>query len=268
MSGRIQWGVHTEGAGPEAVLLLHGFTGSHQDWDEVTAALALEYTVVRPDLPGHGETKAEPGAAAMPEVARGLVGIMENLGFPRFHLAGYSMGGRTALALACTYPERVHRLVLESASPGLRTAEERAARRQSDADLADRIVRNGIYTFVAEWERIPLFASQQRLSGEVLQRQRAVRLRQAPAGLAQSLREMGTGNQPSYWSQLGRVQVPTLLVTGALDDKFCGIADAMERSLPSARHVVVPEAGHNVHLEQPRVYIRMLVDHLKGRAHS
>jgi len=268
----IAWHVRVDGSQPEGILLLHGFTGDHRDWDVVAEQLSLGYTVVRPDLPGHGKTKWRPsmnssGARrSMTDVALELSELMTALGIERFGCLGYSLGGRTAIAVACTDTLRLTGLVLESASPGLRSADERMARCAADQRLADRILQRGIVSFVDEWERIPLFESQQRLSEVAWARQRAVRLAQSPQGLAASLRAMGTGAQPSYWAQFAQLTMPLLLVTGGADEKFCAIADQMLQCLPSAKHVVIRDAGHNVHLERPELYLSAVADHLKLRS--
>ena len=68
------------------------------------------------------------------------------------------MGGRIALAYTIKYPERVTSLILESASPGLKTEQERIERREADELLAKKINSEGIPSFVEFWENIPLFA--------------------------------------------------------------------------------------------------------------
>ena len=58
------------------------------------------------------------------------------------------------------------------------------------------------------------------------------------------------------------MQIPTLLIAGALDAKFTAQAQAMAAALPQARAEIVPNAGHNVHLEQPDLYSRLVLDFL------
>jgi len=177
-------------------------------------------------------------------------------------VVGYSMGGRIALHLALHASGRVRRLVLESASPGLEGAEERARRRADDEALARRIEDDGIEAFVRRWEELPLFASQKRLSAEARAAHRARRLANDPLGLAEALRGLGTGTLPSLWGRLSEVGIPTLLVVGALDEKFVRIAGEMERALPRARRVVVPDAGHTVHLERPDAWLEVVTGFL------
>ena len=65
---------------------------------------------------------------------------------------------------------------------------------------------------------------------------------------------MGTGQQPSLWDDLAAIRQPTLLLAGASDAKYVGIACQMHARLPHARLQIVPEAGHAVHLEAPRAF--------------
>ena len=105
-------------------------------------------------------------------------------------------------------------LLLESASPGMADESERAERLRRDAALADRIEQQGIEWFVDYWERLPIWASQARLSQAVLKAQRNQRLRNDPRGLANSLRGMGAGAQPGLWQSLPCLPIPALLVVG------------------------------------------------------
>ena len=79
----------------------------------------------------------------------------------------------------------------------------------------------------------------------------ADRLRSKPAGLARALRGLGTGALPSLWGRLGEIAVPVALVVGERDRKFTAIASDMARALAEAEVIVVPGAGHAVHLEAP-----------------
>ncbi len=111
--------------------------------------------------------------------------------------------------------------------------------------------------FVHEWERLPIWDSQRTLPVEVLQFQREIRLRNRAVGLANSLRGMGQGAQPSYWDRLDEIDVPVLLMAGALDRKFVGIAGQMGVRIAGAELSVVPDAGHAVHLERPASFSKM-----------
>jgi 2-succinyl-6-hydroxy-2,4-cyclohexadiene-1-carboxylate synthase len=219
---------------PADLLLLHGFTQTGASWGGVTRALAGRYRPLAPDLgPGPWEAELDRLEALAPA---GAV------------IAGYSMGGRLALALALRRPERVRRLVLVSASPGLARADERAERRAADAALADRIERIGLDAFAREWASQPLFADQPEAVAALAHEDR---LRRSAADHAAQLRGLGTGVMPPLWERLGELAMPVALVVGERDAKFRAIAARMGERLPNARVIVVAGAGHAVQLERP-----------------
>lgn len=242
------------------LVLLHGFTGSAQTWRPFCGAWGRRARLIMPDLIGHGETDApaDPARYAIARAAGDLRSLLDQMGIGKADLLGYSMGGRVAITFASLYPERVRKLVLESTTPGLRTEEERQARMRQDGELAARILERGIEWFADYWEALPLFASQRRLPAEARERIRRQRLRNSPLGLANSLRGMGTGAQPSWWDRLGAFDFDVLLITGALDEKFCRIAGEMLPLLPRARHVTVPGCGHAVHVEEPERFAALV----------
>ena len=257
------------GSGP-ALLLLHGFTGSLVNWASHVPCFARHFTTVSVDLPGHGLTQApsNPARYGHELVTTDLASLMTQLGLHRFNLLGYSMGGRLALALALAQPQRLRSLVLESASPGLADAGERFARCRQDESLARRIERKGVSNFVSYWEQLPLFASQKRLPATMRKTLREQRLANSVRGLAGSVRGAGTSAQPSYWSQLAQLRIPTLLLTGALDTKFCAVAVRMAAANPGFRAQQIVDAGHCIHLERPQQFQRAVLDFLNTAGDS
>jgi 2-succinyl-6-hydroxy-2,4-cyclohexadiene-1-carboxylate synthase len=231
------------GAMAPDVVFLHGFTHTGASWDPVVAALGERYRALAPDIRGHG-TASELSPVALQDVLADLA----RLAPARFSLVGYSMGGRIALHAALAFGARIDRLVLIGASPGLADPDERRARRAADEQLADEIERMSIEAFAERWARTPVLAGQ---PPEVLAAVHADRLRNRPAGLARALRGLGTGALSSLWDRLGAVAMPVALVVGERDEKFRAIAAQMASALPDAEIVVVPGAGHAVHLEAP-----------------
>jgi len=214
---------------PADLVLLHGFTQTGASWDGVVRELAGRYRALAPDL-GAGTWEGE-------------LDRLEALAPERFTLAGYSMGGRLALALALRIPQRVERLVLISASPGLANDGERAARRAADEAFADRIEAIGVEAFARAWAAQPLFAGQ---SPEVAAAAHADRLRRSAAEHTAQLRNLRTGVMPPLWERLRELTLPVSAVVGERDMKFRAIAERM--GFPT---VVVPGAGHAVPLEAP-----------------
>ena len=246
-----------------AVLFLHGFMGSAHDWDDVMAGLETAYRCFAVDLPGHGgSTGLIDTAYTMDGAAQAIADLLDERGVEGCAVVGYSMGGRLALYFAIGFPERCRTLVLESASPGLATAEERHARRAMDEARAVRLETGDFENFLNEWYRQPLFASLARHEG-LTERMVERRLVNDPRELARSLRGMSTGRQPSLWERLPGLRVSTCAIAGARDRKYVELAGRMAALSPRVQTVVVEEAGHNIHAEQPRRFVELLRTFLK-----
>ncbi|HMB91530.1 MAG TPA: 2-succinyl-6-hydroxy-2,4-cyclohexadiene-1-carboxylate synthase [Rhodothermales bacterium] len=241
------------------VVLLHGFMGSSADWKSVIQHLASSYHCLAVDLPGHGASSVWPASRfTMAATAEALVDVLYAHHIDSCSLVGYSMGGRLALYFALRYPHRCGKLLLESTSPGLKTAHERAARRKVDEQRAVCLETEDFDEFVRDWYAQALFSSLAQHEG-LAERMIAARQRNDPRALAQSLRGMGTGQQSSLWERLAALQVPTLAVAGALDAKYVDIARQMKAASDQIQMAIVPEAGHNVHAEQPASFLDLLI---------
>lgn len=247
------------------VVFLHGFTGSTSTWRDIRSHLAESYRTVAVDLTGHGQTSIpnEPERYDMKEQLADLNKLFHELNIHDFTLVGYSMGGRVALAFTVEYPEKIKALILESSSPGLKSVDDRHTRKAADQFLAQKIVDNGLESFVNSWENIPLFHSQKSLPAEQRNKIRQERLSQTERGLSNSLLGIGTGSQPSYWHMLDSIRKPVFLLTGELDEKFVNIAMEMKKRMPSWKHTVVSDAGHAIHVEKPSLFATMIKDYMK-----
>ena len=234
------------------VVLLHGFTHTGHSWDPVVATLGERYTAIAPDIRGHGDR-----ASAEPVTLDAVIADIGQLAPDRFALAGYSMGGRIALHAALALPERVARLVLIGASPGLADPDERARRRDDDEALADEIERSTIEEFARRWAQTPVLAG---LPPEVAAAVHADRLRSTPPGLARALRGLGTGALAPLWDDLSELAMPVALIVGERDPKFQAIAAQMAAAIPAAQTHVVGGGGHAVHLEAPGLVASTISD--------
>ncbi len=240
-----------------SVLFLHGFLGHGADWKGLRRLLPLQHRGYAPDLPGHGATPLTPGPQGYAAWVAWLTAWLDAHHLTRIHLVGYSLGGRVALAFALTHPQRVVSLTLESVNPGLSDPQARAERARLDAQRAEVIRRQGLRAFLEAWYRLPLFASLDAHPG-LRATLIAQRSRQNAAHMARVIAEMSPGVQPDLTPRLGELDLPVLLVTGALDPKYPTLLRQMAEHLPRARYVEVPQAGHNVHREQPEALARWL----------
>ncbi|MDY0408752.1 2-succinyl-6-hydroxy-2,4-cyclohexadiene-1-carboxylate synthase [Virgibacillus soli] len=237
----------------ETIVLFHGFTGSVSTWSTLIDGYQDRFRFVVIDLPGHGKTMT-PTIKTMKMCCDDLAIIFQTLGLKNVHLLGYSMGGRTALSFAMLYPEYIKSFVLESASPGLKTKQERNLRIKSDDKLIKKMQEDGLVSFIDYWEGIPLFHTQQTLPKKVKEQIRQERLSQQVTGLIQSLQGMGTGIQPSWWNHLQNWKKPVLLVVGERDPKFVHINEEMSEKLKNSQLVIVKNVGHAIHVEDPQKF--------------
>lgn len=255
-----QWG-----NGLTPIIALHGFMGKASAWEHFSKAAGDEYTVVCPELPGHGKSDAPdlPELYDMEHTLQALAEMADKLNVRKAHWLGYSMGGRIAVAAALSLSDRLLSLTVESGSAGLPTDTERKARMRRDTALANSIERNGIEAFVDYWESLPLWESQARLPVVVQEKLRTERLANNPGGLANSLRGIGTGTQPYLLDRLAEIKVPSLFIAGQDDTGFSATARQMHAAVTESLLCIVPESGHTVHLEQPDLFNRTVLDFIR-----
>jgi 2-succinyl-6-hydroxy-2,4-cyclohexadiene-1-carboxylate synthase len=240
---------------PESVVLLHGFSATGRAWDGVAAALQREgYRPLAPDLPGHGTASGyEPPITFAGCVEHVLAHAPE-----RFALCGYSLGGRVALHLALSAPQRISRLVLVSSSAGIDDAAERAERRRADRRLAEELESAPFEEFIERWRTQPLFADE---PSEVGRLAREDQRRNRPARLASVLRGIGTGEMEPLWDRLAQLTMPVTVVVGERDAKFTDLGRRMARLLPDGDLSVIV-GGHNLPLENPAALAGVLLEGL------
>lgn len=229
-----------------ALLLLHGFTGSPRSWDFLPNQTTLPRQA--PALVGHVGSGAGKEIVNFEDEVDRLATLIPAAASA--HVVGYSLGARLALGVALLYPARVAQLTLISGHPGLSSDTERSARRSSDAVWCDLLLTRGLSAFVDAWQAQPLWASQSHLDDATLRQKRSERLSHDAAGLARSLRVTGLAEMPDYGARLSELRMPVTLVAGALDTKFCALAQGMAERLPHAVLKIVPQAGHDLLLER------------------
>lgn len=261
----VRYHVVVEGSGPP-LIMLHGFMGNSRSWDHIADALQQHVRLIRLDLLGHGASQKDVSIEryALKQKALDVLAIADALHVPAFHLLGYSLGGRVAQHVALLAPERLHSLILESASPGIADLKERLARQRADEQRANAIETDGIHAFVSYWEALPLFASERNVSPQQRAALHLQRVNNSPLGLARSLRGAGAGTQQYTLPQLKTWPKPTMLLAGELDTKYVKALQHMARVIPQAKLRIVPEAGHAIHRERPKQYVQVVTAFLRG----
>ncbi len=222
------------------ILFLHGFMGTGEDYHQIAEELKNQFCCLTVDLPGHGKTtvNGDEKCYRMPQTAQALISLLDRLKISQCFLAGYSMGGRLALYLTLHFPLGFYQVILESASPGLKTDQERSQRREADEKLARKLETIPLSSFLIEWYNQSLFKTVKQHPDwqKLIER----RTQQNPQELSKSLRNMGTGNQPSLWEQLPDNSVPILLLVGEYDEKFSQINAEMAHCCALAQLEIIP----------------------------
>ena len=254
------------GWGP-VVVLIHGITGSSVTWEEVIEPLAERYTVVAPDLLGHGESAKPRGDYSLGAYASGIRDLLAALGHSRATVVGHSLGGGIAMQMAYQFPERIDRLVLVS-SGGLgrevhlliRAAvlpgSELVLPLLSHPALIDRL--DAVGTFLS---RLGFRAGAD--LEEIWRGFSSLADAEARAAFIHTLRTIvdPTGQRVSATDRLYlAAEMPTLLLWGERDPviPFHHGVRASEQ-MPGSRLITFPNAGHFPHRDDPRGFVRELV---------
>jgi 2-succinyl-6-hydroxy-2,4-cyclohexadiene-1-carboxylate synthase len=236
---------------PDSLVLLHGFSGTRHAWDGVIELLDRErYRPLALDLPGHGDASA----VAQPITFAGSVAAVLAAAPRAFTLCGYSLGGRVALHVALTAPERVERLVLVSCGAGIEDHHERVARRAADEQLALELEEQPFERFIERWRTQALFASESPAVGRLA---RADQRRNRPHALAAVLRGLGAGAMEPLWGRLSELHMPVTVLVGERDPKYVAIGRRMLERLPDGRLLTL-DGGHGLPLENPAAIARAL----------
>ncbi len=249
-----------DGPGP-VVVLLHGFPLDHTMWDAQRTSIGSVYRVIAPDLRGHGKTAAPEGIYTIDGMADDVIETLDALGLREpLVIGGLSMGGYVALSIAARYPERLRALMLLNTRAGADSAtaargREDTAREVETADSVAKVVDAMLPKLTAPTtpERRP----------DLVARVQAMMEQTTPRAVAGALRGMAV--RPDRTAELARIAVPTLVVAGA-EDQVIPLDESrqMAGSIPNARLVVIPEAGHLAPLENPAATDEAIIQFLES----
>ena len=243
------------------LLLLHGWMGCGDDYTNIIEALKLKFYCITIDLPGHGKTDVVGGDIGYDFIntATGIVQLLASLNIDRCSIAGYSFGGRLALYLALEFPARFDRVILESTSPGLETEVDRQARIIQDWQIINRLETADFADFVHDWYRQSIFIGIEKYPEFENLVQARITGNQA-SRLIKSIESAGLGMQPYLGERLKSHPQPISLLVGALDHKFVAIGQAMSRNCLAIQLTIIPNCSHNVHFQQPQIWIQHVLD--------
>ncbi|MFE0471517.1 alpha/beta fold hydrolase [Streptomyces sp. NPDC058947] len=238
---RLAYTDHRPAADPELTfLLLHGLAGHQGEWDTLTRGLLSDgHRVVTYDARGHGASTRTPPTTTRASHVEDAITLIEHLNLGPVTLLGQSLGGHTALLLAASHPHLVHSLILVEAGAG-----------GPAPDLPTRIA-----TWLDSWPTpfTSLQAAEAFLGHEAWTRT----LEKRDDGwhpafdrttIIDTVAELAT---TAYWSTWSRITCPTLLVQGEHGTMRSDEPATMLDHRPETELVRIPDASHDVHLDQP-----------------
>jgi len=245
-AGGLAW--EMTGAGP-AVVLIPGSNLDRRLWDDMVAPLAEAHRVIRYDLRAHGKSADVTGPFSNVD---DLAEVMDMAGVRRAALVGLSAGSTVALDFALTHPDRVERLVLAAPWPGGMQATEQPAWLQP---LIEKL-RAGDLTGAAE-----ILAGTPVFSAPPERAELARRMVLDNARLFRQDPTMARAMSPPAISRLAEVTMPVLVMVGTDDGvDIHRAADTLASTIPGARRMDVPGAGHLIPLWAPTVFLSSLLD--------
>ena len=244
--------VRRGGSGP-AVLLLHGSYG-WWGWEDVHARLAEHMEVIAPSHPGFGRSTRQPGVDSVDDLAYFYLDLLTEMGLTPARILGFGMGGWIAAEIAVRCPHTVERLVLVD-SVGIKISD------RETRDIADPFIESGPAMQAMLWNDPE--AHHAPVPGPGLE----------PGLLEAMLRNLESAmyygwkpymHNPKLRQRLHRIAAPTLVVWGS-DDRIVSPAygRAFADSIPGARFVEIPSAGHYPYREQVQEFVPAVVDFLK-----
>lgn len=231
------------GSGDRPLVLVHGFTGSRDDFADVVPDLADLGRLVLVDQRGHGGSSNPGSGYSFAQLVDDLHAFFDAAGIARADLLGHSLGGMVALRFALAHPERVASLILMDtgarAAPPIDPALERTiaiVRAKGMVRIADR---HGTLPLVGEARDIAASEGEERYR----ERARAKLLALDPEAFA-SLAPMLSDHAP-ITARLGEIRCPTTVIVGEHDLPFVPMSEELARGIAGATLVTIPGAGHS-----------------------
>jgi pimeloyl-ACP methyl ester carboxylesterase len=229
------------------IVLIHGSTVDHREWDTVIPALAEGYQVFTPDCRGHGKSNNPRLSYSFQELAGDVAAFVRAVGYEKAHIIGHSNGGNVALVTLLEHPEVVQTCISQAAN-----------------------------AYVTRYliEREPVYFDAARIQ------------REQPAWMNEMIALHGDMNGKEYWrdlvwltmketisepnyspAELRRVTRPVLAIMGADDTANAPDEHAqyIARHIPNAELWIPEDTGHNVHLERGEAWLEKVLDFLKRR---
>jgi len=237
--------------GKSKIFFLHGFWGTPFDFEPLQRYLNFSFQ------PREVEIEQFSPHAGLKNWADSFSAHAYKTPGPRY-LVGYSMGGRLALQALMARPELWAGAVILSAHPGLRTLEEKVTRTHWQNQWAENFLHLGQEELEVKWQTQEVFQGTTNVHRPKLTKDRR-------HFLAEALKYWGPDQHLFDWEDLKNCKTPLLWCVGEEDHKYRELMQTMQEEKIPGTFVEIPQAGHRVIFDQPKLVAEKIVDFIGGR---
>lgn len=240
------------------LIFLHGLLGSLANWRRITPSFEDRYRILTFDQRGHGRSLKPKDGYAPEDFAGDLNFLMDQLNIADAYLVGHSMGGRNAQCFANLYPSRVRKLVIEDIGPGDNVAAGKGLIEKLKAvpvPFSSKLkAKEFLYNHFSDPKLGPFLYMNINDKGDW----------EFDINTVIEVVEKGRG--APRWSEIDKLKVPTLILRGDSSQELPQneYENILKRN-KMIRGVVVENAGHWIHFDQPDKFISIVDDFLEGR---
>lgn len=248
---RLNFELHGESGPP--LVLIHGYTGDITDWRLQLPAFSPSYRTLIIDLRGHGQSEAptDRSAYTIDDFADEVEAVVDEIGFPQYHLLGHSMGGAVVQEIALRSPERLLSLTLYSTTDDFSVAGTNAALkvwRDYRFGVAESQGMEALSKMASPFPPPPHMPAERTEEMNVRMSKMSV---DSFIGAWHGL----TAWQGTRGERSAGIRVPTQVIYGELDTEFLVQgAKSLAKNIPNARLAGIPQAAHSGQWERPELF--------------
>jgi len=235
-----------EREGKEPLVLLHGFMENLSIWEDLEKHLSEEFTLIKIDLPGHGNSEVLGEIQTMEMMAEEVRKVVDDLDLDKVHMLGHSMGGYTTLAFAEKFPEKLKSITLFF-STTLPDNDEKKNTRKRSIDVIDKDFSLFVNTSIPN-----LFSENEKdiLEGKIALA-KEIALSTNPEGAKAS--QLGMAERPDRTKILETFREKIVIITGKQDNAVK--TETFMKHIPNNSNIktYMLDCGHNGHWEKPEI---------------
>ncbi|NRD79630.1 alpha/beta hydrolase [Bacillus sp. BRMEA1] len=239
----------------QPIILLHGFCGSSSYWENVISELALNYRVIVPDLPGHGQSTVLQDNASIEDIAEIMKEFLDSLKLDQVTMFGHSLGGYITLAFAEKFSSRLAGFSLVHSTAFPDTEEAKKGRMAN----VEKVKQKGIRSLIDGL--VPKLFSPEHSQEPYVEIAKEIGYLTAPQGAINTLIVMK--NRPDRNQILHETELPVLLIAGE-KDQIIPQEKSFSVSKSNIKHSLIHNAGHMSMYENPAMLISEMNEFLSS----